>query len=101
MSVHRARDDKKIRGDGYVCASFDEGDVDQGNAGRCCRIPRLRCGPGPDPGSVFARLALGGARQPRFAVAIDKGYFKAEGLDVTIDPAAALASRSPRGIRHL
>ena len=28
-----------------------------------------------------------------FAVAIDKGYFKAEGLDVTIDPAAG--SREP------
>ena len=28
-----------------------------------------------------------------FVVAIDKGYFKAEGLDVTIDPAAG--SREP------
>ena len=29
-----------------------------------------------------------------FVVAIDKGYFKAEGLDVTIDTAAARSSRS-------
>ena len=29
-----------------------------------------------------------------FTMALDKGYFKAEGLDVTIDPAPARASRS-------
>ena len=33
-----------------------------------------------------------------FTVALDKGYFKAEGLDVTIDTGAARASRS-RGWR--
>ena len=37
-----------------------------------------------------------------FLVAIDKGYFKAEGLDVTIDTAARLArADQPRRLRHL
>jgi NitT/TauT family transport system substrate-binding protein len=34
-----------------------------------------------------------------FTTALDKGYFKAEGLDVTIDPARAPGADLPRGVR--
>ena len=37
-----------------------------------------------------------------FAVALDKGYFKAEGLDVTIDTGSGLPRADlPRGVGHL
>ena len=37
-----------------------------------------------------------------FMVAMDRGYFKAEGLDVTIDTGTGLArTAQPRGVRHL
>ena len=47
--------------------------------------PRRRC--------ASASTGAGRGRRRLFAVALDKGYFKAEGLDVTIDPAAG--SREP------